>query len=95
MCIAEISKRLESGCSLLEAMEDCDPELVTFAGLGMESMNMKGMFEMYLLRSKKQTDRLIEKIVRIIQMISYGCVGLLVFTAYQILLSPLNVLYTI
>ncbi|WP_301063414.1 type II secretion system F family protein [uncultured Dubosiella sp.] len=95
LCIAEISKRLESGCSLLEAMEDCDPELVTFAGLGMESMNMKGMFEMYLLRSKKQTDRLIEKIVRIIQMISYGCVGLLVFTAYQILLSPLNVLYTI
>ncbi len=95
LCITEISKRLENGSSLLEAMEDCDPELVTFAGLGMESMNMKGMFEMYLLRSKKQTDRLIEKIVRIIQMISYGCVGLLVFTAYQILLSPLNVLYTI
>lgn len=94
-CVQKILKKLNQGYDLKEAMNHCDEDLLVFIELGMESMKMEQMLSLYQKRTHKQMEATLKKIVRSVQMLSYACVGALVFVAYQILLSPLNVLYTI
>lgn len=94
-CVRKILKQLNQGYDLKEAMNHCDEDLLVFIELGMESMKMEQMLSLYQKRTHQQMEMKLKKMVRSIQMLSYACVGALVFVAYQILLSPLNVLYTI
>jgi type II secretory pathway component PulF len=62
---------------------------------GIESLQLPALLELYSDQSMFYLQEWAKKISLYVQLASYSCVGILVLVVYQIMLMPLNMLYTI
>ena len=96
--IAFLAKTLED--SLLKGspfeqavrMPWLDPALSRFLKIAFYSSEMETMLEGYLEMSQERAKRQCRKITRIIQVISYLCIGAVLILVYQILMLPMSIL---
>lgn len=91
-------KKMEEGTSFLQAVmeqEELDPLFKRTMQIGVESGRLPWMLENYASLVQKQLEQKVRKLSVVIQCLSYGCVGTLCLSVYQIMLAPLNMLSTI
>ena len=92
----QIKDDLEKGISLKETIVRCnylDTFLYKMFSIG-NLVNISQCFELYLVKREFDLKKKIRCISIYIQLIAYIQVGILVICVYQILLMPLNMLYS-
>lgn len=68
---------------------------LVFFKIGMKSADLVTILKVYYEQAVESFKSIINKMIVIMQMFSYSCVGILVLVVYQIMLLPLNMLSTI
>lgn len=90
--------KMEKGSRLEECLKEdrmIDPVFLTFLQVGMESGKTALLLKNYQKQTLIQIEKSIKKISLWIQCLSYGCVGALCISVYQVMLAPLNMLNTL
>lgn len=89
---------MEQGSRLEECLKEdslIDPVFLTFFQVGMESGKTVMLLKSYQKQTLLQIEKSVRKISVWIQCLSYGCVGALCISVYQVMLAPLNMLNTL
>jgi type II secretory pathway component PulF len=101
-CVAIFYERIESelckGTPFIEVlshMPGSDPSFSFYIQSGIESLQLPSLLELYSEQSMFYLQEWAKKVSLYVQLASYSCVGILVLVVYQIMLMPLNMLYTI
>lgn len=84
----------ENFMEILCSVERMDEKFKFFVRSGMETMDLPLLLELYCQQTLLKLKQKAKKLSLLIQCVSYGCVGVLVITVYQIMLMPLNMLNT-
>lgn len=71
-----------------------DPVFLRFLVTGFETGKIRTLLESYRKQVLIQIEKQMKKISLTIQCLSYGCVGMLCISVYQVMLAPLNMLNT-
>lgn len=88
---------MEKGMSLLECARHSsglDPEFLLFFQTGIDGGHVKNLLDAYQKRCSLTLKKSVKRISLYIQLFSYGCVGALVISVYQVMFVPLNMLET-
>lgn len=72
-----------------------DKTFLIFFKIGMQSADLVPVLKVYYEQAIESFKSIINKMIVIMQVFSYSCVGILVLVVYQIMLLPLNMLNTI
>lgn len=91
---AMIEKKLLDGKSINDALDNCyiDELLCRFMTLALYSSSMNGMMESYVRVVQERINQRIKRVTKIVQIMSYGIIGIIVIFVYQILLLPLSIM---
>ena len=94
--VQSILNELESGKSLLDSLSQTkmDEKLIYFLKIGMNIQDVTKTLQLYCTYTQKNMEMTLKKVSMLQQSISYACVGILVVVVYQVLLLPLNMLYS-
>lgn len=94
--VFSILNHLEAGDGLLDSFSKTkmDEKMIFFLKIGMNTQEVEKTLQLYCTYTEKSIERLLKKVSLLQQTVSYTCVGILVIVVYQVLLLPLNMLYS-
>lgn len=88
-------KKMEQGMSFCECIVSdpaLDPSFQIFMQTGIESAHTEQLLQAYYQKTLTNLEKAAKKLSLSLQLLSYGCVGVLVITVYQVMFIPLNML---
>ena len=94
-CVSEMKRLLEEGFSYEEIFLTSDyfsPRFCRCFSLGYQSDSLDSLLPLYLQREITLWQKQADRFGALIQLFVYAVIGLLVFSVYQLLLTPLEML---
>ena len=94
-CVSEMKRLLEEGFSYEEIILTSDyfsPRFCRCFSLGYQSNSLDSLLPLYLQREITLWQKQADRFGALIQLFVYAVIGLLVFSVYQLLLTPLEML---
>lgn len=94
-CVSEMKRLLEEGFSYEEIILTSDyfsPRFCRCFSLGYQSDSLDSLLPLYLQREITLWQKQADRFGALIQLFVYAVIGLLVFSVYQLLLTPLEML---
>lgn len=94
-CAMRIDQALLAGMDLPAAIRSCDMlsnSLCICFEIGSRTQRLEDYLLSFITKTKQQIDRYQKRLIRVMQVISYGSVGIIVLIMSQVLFAPLDLL---